>query len=463
MNYQTFLKQKDHSDECFGFSPVWMPDFLFPFQKMLVEWSLKKGRAALLEDCGLGKGPQQLVWCENVVRKTNKSVLILTPLAVSPQMVSEGKKFGIEVHQTQNGKIKKGINVTNYERLAKFNPEDFSAVSCDESSCIKHQDSKRRKDITAFLRKVKYRLLCTATPAPNDYMELGTSSEALGNMGRGQMLGMFFTNGGETTQQWELKGHARKAFWRWVCTWARACRKPSDLGFDDKGFILPELTIKQHLVKKRVEEDGWFSFPHEAVTLEEQRAERKATIRERCEKVAEIIAERKDYAVVWCHQNPEGDLLERMIPGSVQVAGKNTDREKEERLAAFSAGQIKVLITKPKIGGFGLNWQHCNRMTTFPSHSFEMQYQSIRRCWRFGQKRPVTIDIITSEGERRVLNNMLRKEKNAGEMYDGLVREMSEFQLGKKKEEYTQEMKLPLFMKSPRTAIETRTSTNGTK
>lgn len=442
-DYQTFLKSKVHPDDQFGFTPIILPDFLFGFQRFLVDWAIRKGRAALLEDCGVGKSCQELVVAENVLRKTNKPVLILTPLAVGPQMVKEGEKFGIECKQTRNGKVHKGINVTNYEKLHLYDPSQFSLIVCDESGILKSYEGKLRRRITDALHKVKYRLLATATPSPNDYMELGNSSEALGSMGRGQMLGMFFTNGGESTQQWELKGHARKRFWRWVCSWARACRKPSDLGFDDEGFILPELITRQFTVDSPVKRSGFGFIP--AKTLDDQRKERRLTIVERCEKVAELMPE-NDYALVYCHLNPEGDLLEKLIPGAVQVAGKDRDEEKEERLAAFAAGQIKILVTKPKIAGFGLNFQHCNQITLFPSHSFESYYQTVRRCWRFGQKRKVYVNIVSSIGEGLVISNMQRKEKAADAMFSALVESMSEYQLPKKKQEDSIEMVLPSWL-----------------
>ena len=384
----------------------------------------------------------ELAWGENVLRKTNKPVLLLTPLAVGPQMVKEGEKFGIACRQTRDGSFKKLINVTNYEQIGKFSPKDFSGVICDESSILKGVDSQTRRKVTDFLHHVNYRLLATATPSPNDYMELGNSSEAIGQMSRGQMLGMFFTNGGETTQQWTLKGHAKKRFWRWVSTWARALRKPSDLGFDDDGFILPELKVSPVFVDSTIKKPGRFYY--EAITLDEQNAERRQTIKERCEKVAELLAGKK-HGVAWCHLNSEGDLLEKLIDGAVQVSGADSDEKKEERLTAFSAGQIRVLVTKPKIGGFGLNWQHCNQMTFFPSHSYEAFYQAVRRCWRFGQKHPVNVSIVSSQAEMSVMRNMRRKEQQMIEMFRQLVAEMHDYQTDKK-EEQRKRMKLPTWL-----------------
>jgi len=426
-DYKKFIAAKRKAKLDAGFKPLWMPDFLFDFQKELQEWLIQTGRAAIFADCGLGKTPLSLVWCENVVRKTNKPAMIFTPLAVAHQFVREGEKFGIEVNHARNGKVKKGINVVNYERLHYFNRNDFSAVGCDESGRVKHHDTKTRQAVAEFVQNVPYRLLGTATPAPNDFMELGNSSEILGVMKYTQVLAQFFTHDSSNTSQWRLRGHAKKKFWRWMSGWSRAIRKPSDFGYDDGKFQLPPLEFKQYTVSS-AKPTGRF-FTKIATTLNEQRAERKKTLRQRCEKVAEIVPKDRPF-LVWCHLNLEGDLLEKLIPGAVQVAGRHSDEEKEERLNAFSQGQIRVLITKPKIGGWGLNWQHCSDMSFFPSHSWEQWYQAIRRCWRFGQENPVTVNIVTSEAESAVLANMKRKERQADELYDGIIREMGEFQAG---------------------------------
>lgn len=427
MSYAEFIKSKRQPEQQYGFSPLWMPDFLFDFQRELCEWSIRKGRASLYEDCGLGKTPQQLVWAQNVLEKTNKPVLILTPLAVSPQTVREGEKFGIECEQSRDGKYKSGIVVTNYERLHYFDWSDFSGVVCDESSAIKHFTSRRQKDVTEFMRRIEYRLLCTATPAPNDYIELGTSSEALGYLGRMDMLGMFFKNDENSLHpiwygsKWHMKKHSEKSFWRWICSWARAIRKPSDLGFDDSDFVLPPLNMKQITIDSTHLRDG-FGLKL-AITLDEQRAERKKTIGLRCDKVAEIVSKQSPN-VVWCHLNAEGDMLERVIPGAVQVSGSDSDEVKEKRFLDFARGEIHTLVTKPKIGCFGMNWQHCSNMTFFPSHSFEQFYQSTRRCWRYGQENPVNVTVVTSTGESGVLMNLKRKAKAADDMFAQLVSEM---------------------------------------
>lgn len=742
IEYAEFLQSKLPERKLHGFRPLWLPACLFDFQRELTEWAIRMGRCALFEGCGLGKSIQELVWAENIIRRTNGNVLLLTPLAVGPQMVQEGEKFGIQVTRTRNGKVHRGINVTNYQQLSKYSPHDFAAVVADEcfpagtlvdtvafdnvltrtyiedvqpgdriinaggvdhvqttrkrqvkravriiagassftcsenhpfftvhgwrlacdlqsgdflvetgtamclvrsdippeavcsrnaeilrnillsemadefsraqsqgtytedlrqdqgrrkevasnssrgmgyqyrensqsesdgesiicaeddrheddewdvtamerrtgrewqranetgddpdsgvgrrleaaghpdknksrvwtanalqdrcwecteedsdrgrwllssspegsrqeegrfpgfmrvdsievlestdsrldkyrdadgalyfydleasrhpsfsvngilvhnSSAIKAADGMTRKLVTEFLSKVKYRLLATATPAPNDFMELGTSSEALGVMGRNSMLGMFFTNDGESTQQWRLKGYAKKRFWQWVSSWARAVRMPSDLGFPDGKFRLPPLEVKQHVIPSK--RRGL--LPELAKTLNEQRAAKRTSLRERCEMVVKVLP-RDRPAVAWCQLNAEGDLLTMVLPDAVQVAGSDSDEEKEEKLTAFGLGQIRVLVSKPVISAFGLNWQHCADVAYFPDHSHERAYQAIRRCWRFGQKNPVTWNLIYSEAEQLVVSNMLRKERQSDELYAGIVRHMTD-------------------------------------
>lgn len=428
MDYSTFLKSKAHPDELFGFKPVWMPDFLFDFQRSLVDWSIRKGRSALFEDCGLGKTIQELVWAENLVRKTGRPVLILTPLAVSPQTVREGEKFGIKATQTREGKVHKGINVTNYERLHYFNPKDFVGIVCDESSILKSFSGKIRRGITNAMKQVEFRLLCSATPAPNDYAELGNSSEALGGMGRNNMLREFFINADdpvgniESTHHWRLKGHGGKAFWTWVASWARAVRRPSDMGFPDDKFILPKLNVEMHVVEGQRKKGPGF-FPEIAKTLHDQRKERWATLEARCSKVAELLP-KKEPCLIWCHLNAESKLLTKMIPDAVEICGSDSDEVKEKRMIGFTDGKIRVIVTKPKIAGFGLNWQHCRTVSYFPSHSHEQYYQAIRRCWRFGQKKEVNCHIVTSQAEQRVVKNMIRKEQQSEELYSGIVKQM---------------------------------------
>jgi hypothetical protein len=435
MDLKTLLERKRHAYDDLGFDPVWMPDKAFDFQKALISWAVKKGRAAMFADCGLGKSLMQLTFAENVVCKMNRPVLALTPLAVSPQMVEEAEKFGIEAVRSNDGKFPAGarVVVTNYERLHHFNPSDFVGAVCDESSILKNCDGIIKAQVTDFMRKMSFRLLCTATPSPNDLIELGTSSEALGYMGFNDMLTTFFKKDQDRKTHsrkdefragvWRFKGHAEEHFFRWVCSWARAVRKPSDIGFSDEGFDLPELITRETTVINESPLDG-FLFTMPAVGLSEQRKERRITIEKRCEQAAKVANAHDGATVSWCQLNDEGDELARMIPGAVQVSGSDSMEFKEEAFTGFAKGQFTKLVTKPDIAGFGLNWQHCHHQTFFPSHSFEQLYQAIRRSWRFGQKHPVTIDLITSEGEQGVLKNVMRKSHNAELMFANLVRNM---------------------------------------
>ena len=441
-----------------GFEPVFMPSFLFDFQSALVEWALRGGRRALFEDCGMGKTPQELVWAQNVLQHTNRPVLILTPLGVTSQTVREGEKFGIECHRSVAGEGVHGIVVTNYERLHKFNPHDFSGVVCDESSILKSFDGETRANVTAFMRTIPYRLLGTATAAPNDFIELGTASEALGHLGFMDMLARFFKNNrnnsatgrawgtsGGGQPQWRFRGHAEKPFWRWVCSWGRSLRKPSDMGFDDARFALPPLTEREHTVKARKPRDGMlFSMP--AVGLSEEREERRRTLNERCEMAAELVAGTGRPAVVWCHLNDEGDLLERLIDGAVQVSGKDSDEEREAKFAAFATGGLRVLVTKPVIGAWGLNWQHCAHMVSFASHSFEQYYQSVRRFWRFGQRNPVVVDHVVSDGEQRVLANLRRKSEQADRMFAEMTSNMNDELIIRRSQDYADKEQVPPWL-----------------
>lgn len=452
--YDAFLREKTQAGADSGFTPPWMPDFLFDFQAAMVEWAVRKGRAAIFADCGLGKTPMGLVWASNVARKTSRPVLYLTPLAVASQTVREAEKFGIEAVHSKDGSSAGHIVVANYERLHYFNPADFSGVVCDESSILKSFAGQRRGEITAFMRKMPYRLLQTATAAPNDYIELGTSSEALGYMGHMDMLNRFFKNDLNNSAQgrmrgevikWRLKGHAELPFWRWVCSWARAIRRPSDLGFDDTSFTLPPLHEVEHLVEAKELADGMlFALP--AVGLAEQREERRRTVAERCAMVAELVNKTGQPALVWCHLNDEGDELQRVIPDAVQVSGSDSDERKEDRLEAFAEGRARVLITKPKIGAWGLNFQHCNHVTFFPSHSFEQYYQAVRRCWRFGQKRPVRVDIVTTEGELGVISNLQRKAEQADAMFSRLVAEMNQALAIERANNMTKQLEVPAWL-----------------
>ena len=476
VSYEEFLERKLHTGADHGFDPVFMPDQLFDFQQALVQWAVRKGRAAIFADCGLGKTAMQLTWAQNVAQHTDRPVLILTPLAVAAQTIREGEKFGIECHRSSDGSVPGRIVITNYDRLHLFDPADFGAVVCDESSILKSFNGSTRKAITRFMSKMPYRLLCTATAAPNDYTELGNSSEALGELSYSDMLRRFFAQlddkgqkreerlqrsaeamveananyykklafrVSQTIGQWRLKHHARDHFWQWVASWARACRKPSDLGFSDDKFVLPLLTENDHVIAAPPAEGMLFSIP--AFGLGEEREERKRTIQERCEYAARLV-DHDQPAVIWCHTNAEGDLLEQLIPDAAQVAGRTPDERKVELYEAFGSGRQRVLVIKPKIGAWGLNWQHCAHVVTFASHSYEQHYQSVRRCWRFGQKRPVTVDVIATEGEARVLANMRSKAERASAMFEQLVAQMNDATTIKRTNLYTNNAKVPQWL-----------------
>lgn len=468
--YADFIARKSQAESLSGFAPTFMPDFLFDFQKALTDWAIRKGKAAIFADCGMGKTVMELVWAQNVVAHVNGRVLILTPLAVGPQTVEEGQRFGIDCVRSRDGQFGEArIVVTNYEKLHLFNASDFAGVVADESSILKHFTGSTQKEVTQFMRKVPYRLLCTATAAPNDYTELGTSSEALGELGMVDMLGRFFKQDDKPTHRlhnmkhgvnaeatgysvagtgkgWRLKGHAQGPFWRWVASWARACRKPSDLGFDDARFVLPPLDEHEHIVIPAKPQDGML-FVRPAIGLQEERDERRRTMAERVALVASLVAHDKP-AVVWCHLNAEGDAIEKAIPGSRQVSGSDSDEKKEMAYREFSRGDRRVLITKPKIGAFGLNWQHCAHVVTFASHSYEQYYQSIRRCWRFGQEHPVRVDIISTEGEQHVRESMDRKSRAAERMFTELVANMNQSLRVVRQREDTHTTEVPAWLSS---------------
>lgn len=458
-SYARFLEGKRQYGALEGFKPLWIPDFLFGFQSHLTDWNLRHGRSATFADCGLGKTPMQLVWAENVVRHTGKPVLVLTPFAVAGQTVREAEKFGIDARKSA-GETKRGdaILVANYEKLHLFSPHDFGGVVCDESSAIKAFNGKRRAQVTEFLRTIKYRHLCTATAAPNDYTELGTSSEALGHLGLTDMLTRFFVNDQNNVSvkrayaansdgappKWRFKGHAQDPFWKWVCSWARTCRKPSDLGFPDDGFDLPPLTEREHVIKARTIADGLL-FPVTAKGMKEEREERRRTLTERCEAVAALV-DHDRASIVWCDLNDEGDLLEKVIPGAAQIKGTQTEEAREEIYAAFASGELKKLVSKRKIGAWGLNWQHCAHVVSFATHSYEQDYQGIRRCWRFGQKSPVLVDRVVTEGEAGISANLARKAAAADRMFTALVRNMAAAEALDRRDEYTNPMEVPSWL-----------------
>lgn len=417
MEYDDFLKSKASAVPCCGFSidKNEMRSCLFDWQKDIVCWALKKGKAALFEDCGLGKTLQQLEWCRIVSSKTGKPCLIIAPLAVSRQTKNEGNKFGYEVNICrEQDQIKPGINITNYEIMDHFDLSVFSGIVLDESSILKHYSSKIRTQIISNCDGISYKLSCTATPAPNDYMELGNQAEFLGVMKRSEMLATFFVHDGGQTSKWRLKGHAQRDFWSWLAGWAVVLTTPADLGYNDDGYRLPKLNVEYVTVPS--------DLPT-ASTLSERRIARRESLKQRCETAAQITdRDHNAQWLVWCDLNDESDYLRGCIPASKEVRGSDNATSKENTLSAFSIGFCRKLITKPSIAGFGLNWQSCHNMIFVGlSDSYEMMYQAIRRCWRFGQQSDVNVYIVTSEAEGAVRENIQRKEQQCQTMITEMV------------------------------------------
>jgi superfamily II DNA or RNA helicase len=428
MRYEEFIERKRRTVEASGFDPGDLSPSLFPFQRDLTAWALRQGRAAIFASTGLGKTRMEIEWARCVVRHTGGRVLILAPLAVAPQTVAEGAKIGVSVRHCRDGaEVKDGITVTNYDRLHRFDPEAFAGVVLDESSCIKHQNSKTLAAMLSAFGRTPYRLSATATPAPNDYTELGTQAEFLGVATRLEMLSEFFVHDGGETQVWRLKRHARRDYWRWVASWAALVRRPSDLGCDDAGYDLPELTVRHHVAPASQEETFAMGrlFAAEAGDLSERRAARRGSIGRRVEMCAEVVnAEPSEPWIVWCDLNAESEALARAIPGAVEVRGSDDIDEKERRLTAFATGGLRVLVTKPSIAGHGLNLQRCARVAFVGvTDSWELYHQAVRRVWRFGQSRPVDVHVFASEAEGSVLSNLERKEADAAQMAEELSAE----------------------------------------
>lgn len=430
MDYQKFLETKHIIDQKSGFSiPVEkLNSKLFDWQKAIVRWAIGRGRAALFEDCGLGKTPQQLDWANQICKKEKAPILILAPLAVSEQTCREGQKFGIKINicKSQND-IKNGINITNYEKLHKFKVDNFIGVVLDESGILKNFNGATRNEIIESFKITKYRLACTATPSPNDYSELGNHAEFLGVMPRAEMLATFFINDTAHTGTWRLKGHVQdNVFWKWVASWAVMITKPSDIGFDDNGFILPKIKYHQHIIETKIKPSFGF-FPEIAQTLNDRRKVRNETIDIRCNKAAELINSTDDKWVIWCNLNAESEMLSKIIKDSKEVAGRHKDEIKTQRMIGFANGDLKRIVTKPKIAGLGMNWQICNKVAFVGlSDSWEQFYQAVRRIWRFGQDKEVDVHIFIEEREGAVLKNIQRKDKQARAMIIAVVENMKD-------------------------------------
>jgi hypothetical protein len=455
MDYQEFLENKKHLLGSFGFEPNYVPDCAFDFQKAIIEKAVRKGRMAIFADTGLGKTLIQLSIAQNIVNHTNGRVLILTPLAVGFQFVNEAIERGItdDIEQTKNGKYTKKIVVCNYERLGYLSPEDFEGVILDESSILKNFDGKIKHEITTFIKKVKYRFLSTATPSPNDFIELGTSSEALGYMGYMDMLTKFFKNNQNSVdsnnrnigEKFYLKPHAENDFFAWVNQWSIMVKSPSDLGFDNSRYILPELIINKHVVTNDnlISIDGQLQmFNVVAKNFHEIRHEQKQTEQKRCEKAIELAANKT--SVYWCNTNNESALLKSMDADAKEIIGSMSIDKKEDILVDFAKGNIERIITKAKMTGMGLNWQHCNHSVFFPTWSYEQYYQAIRRFWRFGQTKDVTIDMVISDGQTRVMDALEQKTEKAIHLYESLVKNVNR-SFEDKNKEFNQTIITPKF------------------
>lgn len=455
MNYQEFIRNKKHSISDSGFSASWMPDGAFDFQEFIITKAVQKGRYGIFADTGLGKTLIQLAIAYNVVLTTNKRVLILTPLAVAFQFLNEAERIGIDdIEQSKDGKFTKKIVIANYERLHHFNPDDFECVMLDESSILKNYAGSTKDAIIAFIKRVRYRFLSTATPSPNDFIELGNSSEALGYMGYMDMLGKFFKsnqNSVDSTnrnigEKFYLKPHAERDFFAWVNQWAMMVKKPSDLGFSDERYVLPELITNQHTVHNK---ETWcingqaslFAMP--AKTMSEVRVEQKQTTKERSEKATELAHGKT--SVYWCNTNDESATLAAIDRDAVEIIGSMSIDKKEDILISFAKGGIDRLITKASMTSMGLNWQHCNHTVYFPTWSYEQYYQAIRRFWRFGQKSEVIVDLVISDGQERVMEALQQKTQKAIELYQNLVENTNQdFSMITK--EFNQQVKLPEFL-----------------
>ena len=427
MNYESFVASKLTRMPATGLAVA--PELhasLFPHQRDLVTWALKRGRAALFADTGLGKTAMQLEWARHVSAATGKPVLVLAPLAVAAQTQREGLRLGIDVTLVRDGaEVMPGVNVCNYERLHRLDASVFGGVVCDESSILKNYNSKTLRQLLDAFAGTPFKLCATATPSPNDYTELGTHAEFLGACSRVEMLAEYFVHDGGSTQDWRLKGHARSQYWKWVATWAALLRKPSDLGYDDAGYALPPLNVKRHIIPADAEttKAAGFLFAQEASGLMERRDARRASMGARIDRaLATIDAEPDESWIVWVDLNAEQDAIAKALGDRCfSVQGSDTLDDKESRIVAFGKGERRIMVTKASVAGFGLNWQHVARVAFVGvTDSWEAYYQAVRRCWRFGQKRPVDVHIFASEIEGAVVDNLARKERDAQKMADEL-------------------------------------------
>lgn len=429
MKYEKFIAEKSIRIKPCGIQPHNMIEELFDYQKAIVKWALAKGRCAIFAGTGLGKMLMELSWANEIYEQTGKNVIILAPLSVANQIEEEAENFGLLAKYMRDQSEIPPVTITNYEKVHKFDLSKYDAVVLDESSILKSFDGKTRDMLIDSFKNYSFRLAATATPAPNDFMELGNHAQFLGVMSYVEMLSMFFVHDGGETSKWRLKGHAKGEFWKWMAQWAVMLNSPYDLGFDGSRHILPPLQTHSIVVDSDITsttQDSLFRF--EANTLQERIGERRASIGERCQSAADIVNGNSDTWILWCNLNSEGDMLEKLIPDAVQISGSLSEDKKEQILSDFKKGKIRVLISKPSLTGWGLNWQHCHKMAFVGlNDSWEQVYQAVRRCWRFGQKMPVDVYFISSQLEGNVIKNLERKDQQAKEMMQAMINEMSDF------------------------------------
>jgi len=428
MNYEDFVKSKRRAEVATGHAPGDLNEHLFDFQHAIVSWAVRRGRAAIFADTGLGKTLMQLSWADEVQSYTGGIVVVLAPLAVSEQTIEQGATFGIEVKRIPQGEAPSGpgVWITNYERMDAINFAELAGIVLDESSILKSHDGKTRSKIIEQSQAVPYRLSCTATPSPNDFEELGNQCEFLGVMTRTEMLATYFINDAGDTGTWILKGWGQSRFWEWMGTWAVVLRSPADIGFDGSRYDLPTLHYHEHVVQTEALGDELFSRP--AQSMAERRKAQRDSIEARCKALADIVNGEPDEPwLIWCHLNDEAELLKSLIPGSVNVQGSDSPEVKTKNLIGFAHGEVRVMVSKPKIAGYGMNWQHCARMAFVGlDDSFEKFYQAVRRCYRFGQKREVQVHIFTAENEGQILANIKRKEANHHDMSANMIEHMKD-------------------------------------
>lgn len=448
--YHDFVRAKEHTLGEGGFDRLYQNPMEKDFQSYLIDMTLRKGRFSVFADCGLGKTLQQLVWSQNVYLKTGKPVLVLAPLSVASQTVREAEKFNMEAARSKEGEVGAPIVTANYERLHYFDPDQFGGVACDESSILKNDKGKTRAALTQFVSKIQYRTMFTATPSPNDHTELGTTSEALGGLPHMDMLEAFFVSNDNSLhpdhmgEAWRFKPHAEPHFWKWVASWAIMLRRPSDVGFADEGFNLPELHEISHTVDSEARDGDMFVMP--ARNMVEVREERNLTRHARCEAAADLI-QRHEAGVMWCQFNAEADLLTNMVPGAVNLSGSDKDDVKERKFEAFRSGEIKYLVTKPSIAAMGVNWQHVNAFTYFDDYSYEQYYQAVRRMWRYGQTRPVYGYNIGTTGLVNVSRNRAKKKEKAEHMFSQMMKHMIEAQARAAKTHEVMKPRFPGWLK----------------